>query len=117
MDDELKKLWEQIANTSGQEQVQLFLAYCTKLVVHKEEGVLSEEEVGYKIIGALQFDSLANAPECEAIFDVAGDLECPRISSYKQATGHWDTKTADNIKKEEWQQLLRALAYAKRSKQ
>ncbi len=74
---------------------------------------MSEEEVAYKIVKAIQFDNLTNSPECDAIFDIAGTTELPRTTSYAQPIGKWDEKTADQIKQKEWEELVRTIESAK----
>lgn len=113
MKEALDSWWNQIKEATGDEQRNLFVRYCSRLVELKEQGKLSEEEAAYKIVGAIQFDNLTDSPECDAIFDTAGTTELPRTSSYAQAMGKWDEKTADQIKQKEWRDLVVAIENAK----
>jgi hypothetical protein len=78
-----------------------------------EEGTLTEEEVGYHITGAIQFDTLTKSPICDDIFDISGTLELPRVTSYAQPIGNWDERTAGQIKQKEWRLLVQAVESAK----
>mgnify|MGYP000231595317 CR=1 FL=1 len=111
---ESKKLWNQLREATGDEQIHLFIEYCIGLIKLKEEGILTEEEVGYQITGAIQFDTLTKSPVCDAVFDISGTLELPRITSYAQPIGNWDERTADQIKQKEWRDLVRVVESAKR---
>lgn len=113
MNKKLAELWNQIETTSGDEQIKFFIQYCSCLVELKEAGELSEEEAAYKMMGALHFDTLANSPVCNDVFDIAGTVELPRITSYAQPIGSWDERTADQIKRKEWRQLVVAIENAK----
>lgn len=112
MKEKLDSWWNQITEATGDEQRNLFVRYCSRLVELKEEGKLYEEEAAYKMVGGIQFDNLTNSPECDAIFDVAGTTELPRTTSYAQPIGKWDEKTADKIKQEEWKKLVTAVENA-----
>lgn len=112
MNEELNHWHEQIAATSGDEQIRLFVRFCTRLVELRDEEKLTEEEAAYYIVGNMQFDTLTNSPVCEAIFDVAGTVELPRETSYTQLLGSWDKKTADDLKEKEWQELLAVIKTA-----
>lgn len=114
MEEELEHFWNQIKNTTGNEQIKLFILYCVRLIELKENGVLSEEEVAYKMVSAIQFDNLTNSPECDAIFNIAGTTEIPRTTSYKQPIDQWDEKTANKIKQEEWRELVTTVENAKK---
>lgn len=113
MNKKLDELWNQIETTSGDEQIKSFIQYCSRLVELKEAGELSEEEAAYKMMGALHFDTLANSPICNDIFDIAGTTELPRITSYTQPIGSWNEKTAEQIKRKEWRMLVVAIEKAK----
>jgi len=113
MKEKLDGLWNQIKTATGDEQIKLFIQYCSRLVELKEAGGLSEEEAAYKMVGALQFDTLANSPICNDILDIAGTVEIPRITSYSQPIGSWDERTADQIKRKEWRELVVAIENAK----
>lgn len=113
MKEKLDELWNQIETATGDEQIKLFIQYCSRLVELKEVGELSEEEAAYKMMGALQFDTLAISPICNDIFDIAGTAELPRITSYAQPIGSWDGRTADQIKRKEWRELVVAIEHAK----
>lgn len=115
MEEELENFLDQIKNTNGDEQIKLFINYCIRLIELKEKGVLSEEEAAYKMVGAMQFENLANSPECDAIFDIAGTTEISRATSYAQPMGQWDEKTANKVKQEEWKELVAAVENAKKS--
>ena len=104
----------QLKNATGEEQRKIFVSYCLLLVQLKEQGKLSEEEVAYKIIGAIQYDNLTESPECDGIFDCASITELPRTSSYTQPIGTWDSKTADRIKQDEWKELVDAIKRAQK---
>ncbi len=114
MKEELDSWWNQIKDTNGREQKKLFVGYCLRLVQLKEEGRLSEEEAAYKMVSAIQFENLTNSSECDAIFDIAGTTEIPRIASYRQPMGKWDAKMADQIKQKEWHALTCAIDKAKK---
>lgn len=116
MKEELDSWWNKIKEATGYEQRNLFVRYCSRLVELKEEGKLSEEEAAYQMVGTiLNFDNLAKSPECDAIFNIAGTTELPRITSYVQPIGKWDQKTADRIKQEEWEVLIAVIEDAKTS--
>lgn len=112
-ENQIQALRNQLREASGDEQIQLFVEYCIRLIESKEEGVLSEEEVGYQITGAMLFSTLTKSPVCDAIFDISGTLEMPRITSYAQPMGKWDERTADQIKQKEWRELVRAVECVK----
>ncbi len=115
MKEELDGWWDKIKTTIGDEQRNLFVRYCARLIQLKEEGKLTEEEAAYKMVGAIQFDNLTDSPECDAIFNIAGTTELPRTTSYKQLIGMWDAKAADQIKQKEWEELVVAIEKAKTS--
>lgn len=106
---EIETSWKQIKDTNGDERKQLFIKYCLRLIELKESDKLIAEDVGYKIVAAIFFDNLSEDPILESIFDIAAELEIPRETSYKQAMGHWDKKTADILKEREYQELKKVV--------
>ena len=113
MEKELDNWWNQIKSTAGDEQRNVFVKYCVRLVELKEEGKLNEEEAAYKMVGAIHIDNITDSPECDAIFDIAGITELPRTAPYAQKLGEWDGKIADQIKQKEWKELVMAIQRAK----
>lgn len=114
MSQELNLIQEQIKNSSGKEQLKLFVSYCEKIIQMKEQGVFSEEEAGYNIYGVI-LNHFFHSPECEEVFDVVSSLEIPRESSYLQSHEIWNQETADAIKKQGWKDLLEAVNKLSRS--
>jgi hypothetical protein len=112
-ENQIQTLWNQLRGATGNEQTQLFVKYCTRLIELKEEGTLTEEEAAYKMVGAIQFDNLADSPVCDAIFSIAGTVELPRTTSYAQSIGKWDERTADQIKQKEWRELVQVVESVK----
>ncbi len=115
MENELNGWWNKIKNTDGLEQKELFLLYCARLIQLKEEKKLTEEEVAYNIIGAMQFDNLANSPEYNVIFDIAEMMEIPRTFLHCQSSGEWDEENSNQIKEKEWKNFVDAVKNTKLS--
>ena len=111
---ELDKLWNEIVGATGNEQRNLFVLYCERLVQLKEEGKLTEEQASYKMVGAIQFDNLTDSPEIDAIFDQASIVELPREISHEQlALGGQNGETANQIKQKEWAELVKVIERTK----
>ena len=112
MENELDDYWDKVKNSTGKDQIKIFVNYCTYLIRLKDEGKLSEEDAAYKMVGTIQFDNLTDSPECDAIFDAAGTAELPRNLFYAQPMGEWDEKTANHIKQKEWEEVVSAVRNA-----
>lgn len=95
------------------EQKKLFIELCAKLVEAQERGELSEEEAARQMVEAgLSLPDRLDRKELAEIFDLAGDVEIPRTSSYRQGIGLWNKETADKLKQKEWRQLVEAITKA-----
>jgi hypothetical protein len=109
MTEMLRELQMKIKNSAGPGQKALLLEFLEKLIALKNSDEFTEEEAGYRIVSLFFASGLDTDGESGAIFDAAARLEHPRETSYAQPIGHWDEKTADAIKRKEWEQLLAAV--------
>lgn len=109
MEHELELIYKKFKEVSIEQKKDLFISYCLKIIDYKNNNNLSIEEAAYKIVGILLPDSLNHIPEVEEIFDIAGDAEIPRETTYRQPMGEWNQKTADAIKEKEWSQLEKSI--------
>jgi len=103
------ELLEEIKSTKGLERKRFFLEYCKKLIVLVDSGALREEDAAYDIVRAIFIDGIMEDSELERIIDAATTTEIPRETSYAQAIGQWDQRTADSIKREEWNAVVLAV--------
>lgn len=106
MKNPLSDIFDEMKSLSEKEVTKTFINYCFKLIELKNKNVLSEEEAAYWIVGCLFIDKISKIPEFENIFDIAGDVEIPRTSSYRLGIGNWNQKDADALKKKEWGMLV-----------
>lgn len=114
MKKELDFLKNQIKKAPKEKQRKLFIDHCLKLIQLKEENKLTEEEVGYEIIEVIKTSNLVDFSDYDDIFEVAGRVEIPRISSFVQSIGKWNKGVADEIKQSEWKELIEAVEKSKR---
>lgn len=103
----LRELQMKMKNSAGTEQKALLLEFLGKLIELKNEDEFTEEEVGYRVVSHFFASGMSYDGEYENLFDAAVALEHPRETSYAQPIGHWDEKTADQIKNKEWQLFLK----------
>jgi hypothetical protein len=115
MENPLPEALEAIEKSSGKDKIEKYIAYCEELISMKDQGLLREEQVGYWIVGAGLFTKVDMGSETiERVFSAAADLEIPREMSVTQRMGSWDAKTADYLKRKEWEILLSAIEAVKR---
>lgn len=112
MEKELSTYWDQIKSATGDNQKKLFIEYCQRLVKLKEKGELTEEEAADRMFDGIEFNNLTISPECESIFDIAGTTKVPRSTSYAQPIAGWNEKVANDVKQQEWRELVIAIEKA-----
>ena len=105
----LRELQIKMKNSAGMEQKAFLLEFLEKLTELKNEGEFTEEEVGYRVVSLFFASGMSYDGEYEDLFDAAVVMEHPRETSYAQPIGHWDERTADQIKNKEWELFLRAV--------
>ena len=115
MKDEISNLKEKLKKAAANEKGRLFVMLCLKLIEYKDTGKMREEEAAYEMVGAGMSSDINDLPECEAIFACAANTEIERELSYAQSMDHWDEKTANRIKEDEWAELVEAVRKAKNS--
>ncbi len=113
MEKELNNWWNKIKDAQKEEQRRLFVSYCLRLIELKKEKKLTEEQAAYQMVGVILLNNLSDYPECDTILNIASTTELPRELSYAQPIGKWDSKTADEIKQKEWEELIIAIEKAK----
>ncbi len=117
MDNSLLPIYNRIITEHIEDAQKTFInEYCSELVRLKESGILSEEEVGHRIVCILFTDPLHASYEFEDIFDAATALKIPRESSYVLGMGKWNQKDADCIKQKEYSELLKEIDRVKKSR-
>lgn len=114
MPELLRELQMKMKNSTGAEQKALLLEFIEKLIELKNADEFTEEEVGYRIVSHFFASGMDTNGEYESLFDAAVTLEHPRETSYAQPIGHWDEKTADAIKRKEWELLLKVFEVLKK---
>ncbi len=78
-------------------RVRVFINYCDELILKKEAGQMSIEDVGYNLTG-LWLRIEIEQTICEPLTDLTGDMEIPRTAKYKQ--------NPDIEKEAEWKEFV-----------
>lgn len=114
---QIDSLWQRLKTTTSDDFAQMYVEYCSKLIELKEKDEIREEEAAYQMVSVVSSDQFTDLskkyPECENIFDAAANTEIPREVSYTQPMGEWNQKTADDRKKEEWENLVNTIITAR----
>lgn len=110
-----ENFYERLSEASGEAKVRLFIQYCNDQIRLKDTGEIREEDAAYNIVEVMcRFKDLSdsNSRVLYEIWDSAAEAEKPRETSYSQPIGSWNEKTANIIKKEEWNKLVVAVKNA-----